>query len=118
MAAALPAALAPDGGLPLALPLSARLLVEPPLAKLRVEPRTLNLALEAPESSLQALAFLNGYFQDNCSSEGDEPDSVAVGPRGWGGWASMHRVRREAQTGLPQAGKVNAAAAAIKGLTG
>jgi len=59
LAPALPA----NRGFALSLLLGAGLLVEAALPELGVEPRSLNLPLELPESSLEALAVLHDDFQ-------------------------------------------------------
>ena len=61
-------ALAPDGGLPLALSLSTRLLVVPALPQLGVQTGALYLALEAPERTIETFIVLNDDFQDDQTS--------------------------------------------------
>ncbi len=61
--AALAPALPTYGSLTLTLALGARLLVEPALPELGIEPGPLDLTLEATERPLEALVFLDRYFQ-------------------------------------------------------
>jgi hypothetical protein len=64
----LAAALTPDGGFALPLPLSARLLVVATLAQLRVQTGALHLPLEAAERSVETLVVLDDDFQKNRTS--------------------------------------------------
>lgn len=94
LGAALTPALAADRRFALPLALGAGLLVEAALAELGVEPRPLDLALEAPQGPLEALVVLDGHFQGNHAPRLGK--TIATDPKYTvrpGGWSTVRESR-------------------------